>query len=178
MTTSLLRHLAVLGALAFVFATSSAHAQVSLSSGLRSGGDLISGQPRSWAFEVPAGNYLAIGRVTYRLTGDADGAGFDCLLKRGSTDEFWDIVEASAGGVAGQTIEGEMTLISPVPMPTAGMISIQCRASGGQTQHIEDVRLELIQVRALRELTPVDTSGPAGPVRDLRNQGVTERGHN
>lgn len=176
MTTSLLRQFAILSAFAFVFAASGAHAQVSMSSGLQAGGDIPSGQVRSWAFNVPAGNYLAIGRVTYGLTGDADGAGFDCTLKRGSTDEFWDIVEASAGGAAGQTIEGEMTLISPVPMPTDGMLSIQCTASGGQTQHIEDVRLELIQVRALRDLTRVDTSGPAAPVRDPRNR-VTDR-HN
>jgi hypothetical protein len=175
MTASLLRLLAVSGALAFVFATSTAHAQVSLSSGLQSGGEIPSGQPRSWAFNVPAGNYLAIGRVTYRLTGDADGAGFDCMLKRGSTDEFWDIADASASGVAGQTIEGEMTLISQVPMPTDGMIAIQCRAEGGQTQRIQNVVLELIQVRVFRDLTRIDTSGPTAPVRDPPNRGAAER---
>ena len=174
MRTSLLRHLAIAGVMLFAFA-SSAHAQVSLSSGLQAGGDIPSGQPRSWAFNVPAGNYLAIGRVTYRLTGDANGAGFDCLLKRGSTEEFWDIADASVSGVDGQTIEGEMTLISQVPMPTNGTIAIQCRAEGGQTQHIENVVLELIQVRVFRDLTRVDTSGPNAPVSDRVNRGVTER---
>jgi hypothetical protein len=177
MKTSLLRYLVIAGVMSVAFATS-AHAQVSLSSGLQQGGDIPSGQPRSWAFNVPAGNYLAIGRVTYTLAGDADGAGFDCMLKRGSTEEFWDIADASASGVAGQTIEGEMTLISQVPMPTAGTIAIQCTADGGQTQHIENVVLELIQVRVFRDLTRVDTSGPAGNVRDQVNQGVTQRRQN
>jgi hypothetical protein len=177
MKISLLRYLAIAGVMSFAFAAS-AHAQVSLSSGLQPGGDIPSGQPRSWAFNVPAGNYLAIGRVTYTLTGDADGAGFDCMLKRGSTEEFWDIADASASGVAGQTIQGEMTLISQVPMPTNGIISIQCTAEGGQTQHIQHVVLELVQVRVFRDLTRVDTSGPAGNVRDQVNQGVTERRQN
>jgi hypothetical protein len=97
------------------------------------------------------------------------------MLKRGSTDDFWDIADASASGVAGQTIEGEMTLISQVPMPTNGTIAIQCRAEGGQTQRIKNVVLELIQMRVFRDLTRVDTSGPAGTGRDQVNQGVTER---
>lgn len=182
MTTSLLRHLAVLGAFAFVFAASSAHAQTSLSSGIALGGDMTPGQSRSWAFNVPAGNYLAIGRISYRLNGGQDSASLFCELKRGSGSEFWDIGDASVSGDVNldRIIEGELTLLGQIPMPTAGSLAIMCRAGGGTTgaRRVHHVRLELISVQTIGDLSQIDTSGPAPPHRDLRNNAGVQRRRN
>jgi len=177
MRTSLLRQLAVSSVLLFAFAASSAHAQTSLSAGLSQGGQIGNGQRRAWVYNVPAGNYLAIGRVAYEFNSEAEFVGLTCSLKRGVTDEFWDIQEASISGDAqgGHTVEGEITLLGQIPMPTDGTIAISCYADGAGTRDIRNVRLELVAVRRMVELSQVDTSGPAGPVRDRGNQGVTER---
>lgn len=177
MRPSLLHLLAAAGAFLLVTATSSAHAQASLSSGILQGGDLAAGQTRSWAVNVPAGNYLAIGRVSYRLRSGQQPASLQCQIKRGAGTEFWDIEEASITGnrQGGQIIEGEITLLGQIPFPTAGSLAIECRATGG-TQHVTDVRLELMQASSLGDLTVIDTSGPAVPVNNVRN-GVAER-HN
>lgn len=171
MKTSLLRHLAVSGTLLFALATSSAFAQTSLSAGITQGGVIANGQTRSWAYNVPAGNYLVIGRVSYELNSEQETVGLTCQLKRGVTDEFWDIQEASVTGDAqgGHTVEGEITLLGQVPMPTNGVLAIMCYADGSGAREVRDVRLELVAVRALAELSRVDTSGPAAPVRDLRD---------
>lgn len=173
MKASPLRLLAVLAALAFVFATPNAHAQNAWSSGLQPGGDLLQGQMRSWAFNVPAGNYLAFGRVSYVLRGGQDSGGLECYLKWMNTDEFWDLQDASITGnpQGGHTVEGEITLMSQVTVPASGNLVVQCRASGGATgaQRIQNVTLELIAVRTLNQLTTIDTSG-VRPPQDPRNR--------
>lgn len=176
MKTSLLRKLAVSSVLLFAFTASSAHAQTSLSAGITEGGAIGDGQARVWMYNVPAGNYLAIGRVSYELNSEAALVGMTCSLKRGQTDEFWDIQEASVTGDAqgGQTVEGEITLLGQIPLPTDGTIGIRCYADGAGARVVRDVRLELVAVRRLAELTQVDTSGPAIQ-QDQRGLGGVDR---
>ena len=172
MKASLLRLIAVSGVFLCAVAASNAHAQTSLSAGIRPGGELASGQTRSWAFNVPAGNYLAIGRVAYRLNGGQDSASLRCQLKRNSGSEFWDIGQASISGDVqlDRTIEGELTLLGQVPMPSAGSLAIECHASGGTTgaRRVHDVRLELVSVQTMGELSSIDTSSPAAPAVNRR----------
>ena len=176
MKISPLRCLAVSGAL-FALATSSAFAQTSLSGGIAQGGAITNGQTRSWAYNVPAGNYLVIGRVSYELNSEQDSVGLTCQLKRGVTSEFWDIQQASITGDAqgGHTVQGEITLLGQVPMPMNGVLAIMCQADGSGAREVHDVRLELVAVRALAELSRVDTSGPAVPQRDLRDNNLQRR---
>lgn len=176
MKTSLLRYLAIAGVMSFAFAAS-AHAQTSLSAGISRGGDINDGQSRSWIYNVPAGNYLAIGRVSYEFNSEAETVGLTCQLKRGVTDEFWDIQEASITGDAqgGHTVEGEITLLGQIPMPTNGTIGIKCYADGSGAREVRDVRLELVAVRALAELSQVDTSGPAALPTDRTNRNIERR---
>lgn len=182
MKACLVRLLAVSAALAFVTAAPSAHAQNAWSSGIQQGGELAAGQMRTWAFNLPAGNYLAFGRVSYVLRGGQDSGGLVCQLKWVNTNEFWDYEEVSITGDAqgGHTVEGEVTLMSQVTAPASGSIAVECRASGGQTgaQRIQDVRLELISVRSLNELTPIDTSGVRPPRQDPRNDPGRQRRQN
>lgn len=178
MTRSLLRYLAISGLFLCAFATP-AHAQASYSSGVQVGGEMTSGQSRAWAWNVPRGNYVAIGSLSYRLRSDTAPAKLECLIRHGVSQEFWDFEQASISGDAqgGHTIEGEITLLSQIPMAENGQLSIECQSTGGQTQLIRDVRLELIAFRNTTTLTPVDP-GNAGNVRDLRNRGITDRGRN
>jgi len=163
------------------FATS-AHAQASYSSGNQAGGDMTNGQSRSWGFNVPRGNYFAVGSVSYKLTSDTDEAKITCLIRHGNSSTFWDLERASVSGDAhgGHVVEGELTLLSQIQMPANSTLAIECYVEGGQTQRIYDVRLEMIAARAITELTPVDPGPALGPVRgDWRNQGgVNERGRN
>ncbi len=179
MTTSLLRQLAISGLLLFAFSTS-AHAQTAWSGG-GSGGQMAANQMRTWAFNVPTGNYVAIARVAYQLQSNQDTGGLTCQLKPMNSTEFWDYERVSITGheQSNHTVQGEITLMSQVPIPApGGAIEIQCRAGSGETgtQRVYDVRLEMIPVRTLNTLTPIDTSGVRPPL-DQRNQqrGQTDR---
>ncbi len=169
MKTSLIHALAASGALLCLFIAPNAHGQnLALTAGLQPGGALAAGQSRSWAFSVPAGNYLAFARVSYALRSTQDSAGLQCQLKPMGADFFLDFEQASITG--GQGVDGEMTLMSQATVPASGALAVECYASGGATgaQTIQDVRLELIQVGSFNTLTAIDTSGPAAPVRRLR----------
>ncbi|MEZ5972164.1 MAG: hypothetical protein R3C31_10185 [Hyphomonadaceae bacterium] len=181
MKTSLLRQLAISGVLFFAFATA-AQAQTAWSGG-GSGGQMAAGTMRTWAFNVPAGNYVATARVAYQLQSNQDTGALTCQLKPMNSSEFWDYEQVSITGheQSNHTVQGEITLMSQVPIAApGGAIEIQCRAGNGQTgtQRIYDVRLEMIAVRSLNELTPIDTSGPVGPAHDRntqRQRGATDR---
>lgn len=177
MKASLLRYLAISGF--FLAIASTAHAQASYSSGNQAGGEMTNGQSRSWAFNVPRGTFFAIGSVSYKLQSDTNRAELECLIRHGVSSTFWDIERASISGDAqgGHIVEGELTLLSQITLPENGILSVECRVEGGQTQRIYDVRLELIAVRAATELTPVDP-GNRAPGQDLRNNGGAFRRQN
>mgnify|MGYP001270289879 CR=1 FL=1 len=113
MTTSLLRQLAISGLLLFAFSTS-AHAQTAWSGG-GSGGQMAANQMRTWAFNVPTGNYVAIARVAYQLQSNQDTGGLTCQLKPMNSTEFWDYERVSITG------HEQSTLNTLTPIDTSGV---------------------------------------------------------
>ncbi len=180
---SLLRLFAATAVLLLMtIAAPSAHAQTAWS-GQGTGGQMAAGTMRTWAFNVPAGNFAATARITYQLQSGQDNGGLTCQLKPMNSNEFWDYGQASITGheQSNHTVQGEITLVAQVPIAApGGSIEIQCQANNGQTgtQRVYDVRLEMVAVRNLNTLTAIDTSGVRPPL-DQRNQqhqrGQTDR---
>jgi hypothetical protein len=134
------------------------------SSGPRVGGPITGGTGTTgttWSWNVPAGQYLALARITYGLASTRTDTGggvsaLRCRLHRPG-EGFIDISQVSVGGISPTNAGGELTLMGKVSNLSAGVLSVTCDgvfANARSSQRVDNVRIELVQVGSFVNLTP------------------------
>lgn len=163
MKVSLFQALAACAVLCLAPAASAqtAPGPASFSTGYRPGGDIVGSTGTTWSWTIPAGQYVAVARISYALQslGTTDGGGVSrirCRLHRATGGNI-DAAMASigAGPNNGNSVAGVLTLTGRVSVPTGGPLSITCDASGAHarsTQRVDTTRVELIQVSSMTNL--------------------------
>ncbi|MEK7453138.1 MAG: hypothetical protein AAB614_02790 [Patescibacteria group bacterium] len=128
-----------------------------ISSGTRFGADVVRGESVSWSWNAPAGQYLALARIAYSLSSTAAGvATMRCQLHRAG-EGFLDIGTVAVSGqpFEGTGISGEITLTSRLSNLDPAVLSVTCDGQQAplSSVRVDHLRLELIQVSSLEDLT-------------------------